>query len=95
MFTKVKNLFAQHTTAARLTAASGALTVVSASPVFAADGDMTVTGYLSQVGTVFTWLLSEITELISFIFGNPFLGVSLVLFMCGAVVSFFVRIKNS
>lgn len=51
--------------------------------------------YLNQVGTVFTWLLSEITELITFILGNPFLAVSLVLFMCGAVVSFFVRIKNS
>lgn len=51
--------------------------------------------YLGQVGTVFTWLLKEITELITFILGNPFLCVSLVLFMCGAVISFYGRIKNS
>ena len=54
-----------------------------------------MTDYLGQVATVFTWLLKEITELITFILGNPFLAVSLVLFMCGAVVSFFIRIKNA
>lgn len=59
------------------------------------SSSMTISSYLAQCGTVFTWLLKEITELIAFIFGNPFLGVGLVLFMCGAVVSFFVRIKNS
>ena len=54
-----------------------------------------MTDYLAQVTTVFTWLLTSITSLITFILGNPFLAVSLVLFMCGAVVSFYVRIKNS
>ena len=54
-----------------------------------------MTDYLNSVGTVFTWLLTEITELITFILGNPFLSVSLVLFMCGAVISFFIRIKNA
>lgn len=56
---------------------------------------VTMTTYLEQVGTVFTWLLTHITELITFILGNPFLAVSLVLFMCGAVISFFIRIKNA
>lgn len=54
-----------------------------------------MTAYLEQVATVFTWILTHITELITFILGNPFLAVSLVLFMCGAVISFYVRIKNS
>lgn len=54
-----------------------------------------MTEYLAQVAQVFTWLLSQITVLITFILGNPFLAVSLVLFMCGAVISFFIRIKNS
>lgn len=54
-----------------------------------------MTEYLGQVTTVFTWILTSITQLITFILGNPFLAVSLVLFMCGAVVSFYVRIKNS
>lgn len=54
-----------------------------------------MTAYLEQVGTVFTWILGEITELITFILGNPFLAVGLVLFMCGAVISFFIRIKNA
>ena len=51
--------------------------------------------YLGQVTTVFTWILARITELITFILGNPFLAVGLVLFMCGAVISFYARIKNS
>ena len=55
----------------------------------------TMTSYLAQVAEVFTWILSKITDLITFILGNPFLAVGLVLFMCGAVVSFFIRIKNA
>ncbi len=51
--------------------------------------------YLAQVTTVFTWILERLTQLITFILGNPFLAVSLVLFMCGAVISFYARIKNS
>ena len=58
-------------------------------------GAATISTYLAQVAEVFTWLLSKITELITFILGNPFLCVSLVLFMCGAVISFYGRIKNS
>lgn len=55
----------------------------------------TMSSYLAQVAEVFTWILSQVTALITFILGNPFLAVSLVLFMCGAVVSFFIRIKNA
>lgn len=55
----------------------------------------TMTSYLAQVAEVFTWILGHITELITFILGNPFLAVGLVLFMCGAVISFFIRIKNA
>lgn len=51
--------------------------------------------YLNQVSLVFTWILGQITQLISFILDNPFLAVGLVLFMCGAVISFYVRVKNS
>ena len=54
-----------------------------------------MTEYLNQVSQVFTWILGQLTELITFILGNPFLAVSMVLFMCGAVISFYVRIKNS
>lgn len=59
------------------------------------SGDQTLTTYLAAVTEVFTWILARIGELITFIMGNPFLAVSLFLFMCGAVVSFFIRIKNS
>lgn len=55
----------------------------------------TMTSYLGQVADVFTWILARITELITFILGNPFLAVGLVLFMCGAVIAFFIRIKNA
>lgn len=54
-----------------------------------------ITSYLSFVGTVFTWLLTTIGVLITFILGNPFLAVSLLLFMAGTVISFYIRIKNS
>lgn len=56
---------------------------------------VTISSYLADVATVFAWILDRIGELITFIMGNPFLAVSLFLFMCGAVVSFFIRIKNS
>lgn len=56
---------------------------------------VTITSYLTAVTEVFTWILDRITQLITFIMGNPFLAVSLFLFMCGAVISFFIRIKNS
>lgn len=59
------------------------------------ESAVTMSSFLDQVGTVFTWILTHITELIEFILGNPFLAVGLVLFMCGAVISFFIRIKNA
>ena len=58
-------------------------------------GGGVVGDYLNQVSFVFTWILGQLTQLISFILDNPFLAVSMVLFMCGAVISFYVRIKNS
>ena len=58
-------------------------------------GGGVVDDYLNQVSFVFTWILGQLTQLIAFILDNPFLAVSMVLFMCGAVISFYVRIKNS
>lgn len=51
--------------------------------------------FLSDVADVFSWILSHIGDLITFILANAFLSVSLLLFMCGAVISFFVRLKRS
>lgn len=51
--------------------------------------------YLAQVATVFQWILTQIGVLINFIFDNPFLAIGLFLFLCGAVVAFFIRIKNA
>lgn len=51
--------------------------------------------FLVNVKLVFTWIISHIGDLISFILANAFLSVSLLLFMCGAVISFFVRVKRS
>lgn len=81
-----------------LVAAVPAASAVLAVPALASEAgpaSPSMAGYLDQVGTVFTWILAHITELITFILGNPFLAVSLVLFMCGAVISFFIRIKNA
>ena len=72
------------------------MSLISPIAVFASEpSGNAMSEYLEQVGTVFTWILGQITELITFILGNPFLAVSLVLFMCGAVISFYVRVKKS
>lgn len=63
---------------------------------FTPNGDISNIGtYLLDVSRVFSWLLSTIGILITFILGNPFLAVSLLLFMAGTVISFYIRIKNS
>lgn len=51
--------------------------------------------YLSIIRVVFSWILENITELITFILGNAFLAVGLSLFLAGCVVAFFVRVKRS
>lgn len=51
--------------------------------------------YLNNVRLVFSWILSHITELITFILGNAFLAVGLSLFLAGSVIAFFVRVKRS
>lgn len=59
------------------------------------SSDLGINYYLSFVTQVFSWLLTTIGVLITFILGNPFLAVSLLLFMAGTVISFYIRIKNS
>lgn len=51
--------------------------------------------YTSVVSEVFTWIINHIGDLITFILDNAFLSVSLLLFMCGAAISFFVKVKRS
>lgn len=63
--------------------------------VFNGGSSGNITTYLFNVSGIFTWLLSSIGILISFILGNAFLAVSLLLFMAGTVISFYIRIKNS
>lgn len=75
---------------------SGAYTVNSnnvGNPYYADSVPISI--YLNNVGQVFKWLLATIGTLITFILGNPFLAVSLLLFMAGTVISFYIRIKNS
>lgn len=91
----MKAFVQNHLMQIRYTVAAMIMLLFGASPAWAAEGDPTMTSYLGQVAEVFTWILKEITELITFIIGNPFLAVGLVLFMCGAVISFFIRIKNA
>lgn len=74
---------------------TAAVSCGASTPALAAEGDASVTSYLSTVAEVFTWLITQMAALITFILGNPFLSVGLALFMCGAVISFFIRVKNS
>lgn len=62
---------------------------------FENDLDSEESIFLINIKYVFTWLLTNIGLFITFILANAFLSVSLLLFMCGVVVSFFVRVKRS
>lgn len=95
MFEKIKNFVVSKRHQIATAVAAPAMSAVGYVAVFADDPAPTVTTYLSGVAEVFSWILTQITVLINFIFNNPFLAVSLYLFMAGCVIAFFIRIKNA
>ena len=74
--------------------------VAMAFPALASGGDSPseaadISSFLDTSSTLFAWILDEMGNLISFVMANPFLAVGLSLFIVGAVIAFFVRIKMS
>lgn len=95
MFERVKNFVIAKRQQIGMAVAVPAISCAGYVTAFCDDPTPTVTSYLSGVAEVFQWILTQITTLINFIFANPFLAVSLYLFMAGCVIAFFIRIKNA
>lgn len=54
-----------------------------------------ITQLLSYATEVFTWVMTQLGTLATFILSNPIILLSLVLTMVGFVVGFFRRVFNS
>lgn len=54
-----------------------------------------LTNLLSYATELFTWFITSMTSLISFIFSNAFMFIGFLIFICGSVVAMFMRIFHS
>lgn len=75
--------------------AAGLMTVGTAFPALAAEGDGTLTETLSIFSEVFSWFLKEGGNLLSWMLGKPIILLSLSVFFVGAVVGMLSRIYSS
>lgn len=76
-------------------AVSGLMSVVFASPAFAADAGGGMTSLLASFTQVAAWMWSEIGLLLTWILNQPILLLAMSLFFVGAIVSFFIRVFHS
>lgn len=75
--------------------ATGLMTIGSAFPAMAAEGDATLTGTLSIFSEVFGWLLKEGANLLSWMLDKPIILCSLAIFFAGSVIGVLKRIYNA
>lgn len=54
-----------------------------------------LTSLLSMATELFTWFISSMTSLVSFIFAHPLVLFGFLIFICGSVVAMFMRIFHS
>ena len=50
---------------------------------------------LTMAGELFTWLISQMGALITFIFAHPLILLMVAVMLCGLVVGMFLRILGS
>ena len=55
----------------------------------------TVTGLLELAGSLFTWLITQMTALVAFITDNPIILIGMIIGLAGLVVGMFMRIWQS
>lgn len=55
----------------------------------------TLTGLLSDATEMFTWFITSMTSLVTFIIGNPIVMAGFLILLSGAVVGMFMRIWKS
>lgn len=65
-----------------------------ANPLLATDAS-TVSGLLELAGQLFTWLITQMTALVSFITDNPIILIGMIIGLAGLVVGMFMRIWHS
>lgn len=65
-----------------------------ANPLLATDAS-TVGGLLDLAGQLFTWLITQMTALVSFITDNPIILIGMIIGLAGLVVGMFMRIWHS
>lgn len=54
-----------------------------------------ITSILTMAGELFTWLISQMGALITFIFAHPLILLMVAVMLCGLVVGMFLRILGS
>lgn len=66
-----------------------------AQPILANADASTVSGLLDLSGQLFTWLITQMTALVSFITDNPIILIGMIVGLAGLVVGMFMRIWHS
>lgn len=64
-------------------------------PLLASSDASTVGGLLNLAGQLFTWLITQMTALVSFITDNPIILIGMIIGLAGLVVGMFMRIWHS
>lgn len=64
--------------------------------LFSASSDAgSVAGLLDMAGQLFTWLITQMTALVTFITSHPIILIGMVISLGGLVVGMFMRIWHS
>lgn len=61
----------------------------------AGTADNTLTKILAMAAELFTWLITQMGSLITFILGNPFILIPFIIMIVGLIVGYFGRVWGS
>lgn len=64
-------------------------------PIAASSTPSSLTGLLSDATEMFTWFITSMTSLVTFIIANPIVMAGFLILLTGAVVGMFMRIWKS
>jgi hypothetical protein len=59
------------------------------------SGSIGITDFLSYASSVFTWLMTQMTALVSFISSNPIILLMVIVSLSGLVIAVFSRVFHS
>lgn len=55
----------------------------------------TLSGLLGSATEMFTWFITQMGSLVTFITSNPIILVMFIILLCGAVIGMFMRVWRS